>query len=105
MNDDASILENRDRRIDLLDLLVVKVRSEFRYCPTTKIPDPILLHFDRFLRVVALEPERHVAPHSEMGVTHNGFFERAPFMIHDDRLEGVFHAAISRDCMGRTIEY
>jgi hypothetical protein len=96
MNGDASILENLDRRIDLPDLLVVKAGFEFRYCLATEIPDPILLHFDRFLRVVALEPERHATPHSEMGVTHNGFFERAPFVIHDDGLEGVFHTAISR---------
>ncbi len=43
MNDDASIFENLDRRIDLLDLLIVKVRFEFRYCLTTEFPDPILL--------------------------------------------------------------
>src|SRR5262245_62793203 len=103
MNDDASILENLDRRIDLLDLLVVKIGVEVRDRPATEIPDPILLHFDRFLRVVALEPERHAMSHSEMRKTHEGFFERAPFVIHYDRLEGVVHATRSPDCVGRTI--
>src|SRR5262249_12666319 len=105
MNDDAPIFEDLDRRIDLVDLLAVKVGFEVRYCPATEIPDPILLHFDRISRVVALEPKRHATPHSEMGVANDGFFERAPFVIDYDRLEGVFHAVRSRDCVGPAIRY